>query len=142
MIDINIHIAQLGASMGHLDDGVAILLVFVQFQFVKMTFSRRFKFLLLYFSYFPYSESFDTLTKYISKNFTFPSTILNVAQEAPQVKPSKSSYKQHLTIGHVLRLRRNAHWQSYASFDSLGHLGKGWTGRSLPDLTAYVPVLA
>ena len=46
-------------------------------------------------------------------------------------------------VGRVLRLRRNTHWQTYASFDSLlsradlGHFGKWWifhgaTTRRLP----------
>ena len=40
-------------------------------------------------------------------------------------------------VGSVLRLRRNTLLQVYASFDALGHLGKGWivratTARRLP----------
>ena len=41
----------------------------------------------------------------------------------------------HVVVGRVLRLRRNTHWQQYASFDSLlsraglGHLGKVWIVR-------------
>ncbi len=46
-------------------------------------------------------------------------------------------FRQPTFIGLVLRLRRNAHWQKCASFDSLrfraglGHLGKGWIVRDI-----------